>query len=423
MSDAEYLTVEEALTAVLSGVSVLAAEQVPLLDALGCVLAEDVVAKDSLPPFANSSMDGYALVASDLARATTENPATLRVVGDVAAGTVLEVTIKSGTAVRIMTGAPLPPGADAVVPVEDTNEAWRDRERPLPEQIQVTRSVKPGDYIRHPGEDIEAGQTILREGHILRPQEVGVLASLGVSQISVIRRPKVAIIATGDELLEVDQPLQPGKIRNSNGYTQAAQIIALGAEPVQLGIAGDTETAVRQKLQAGLDANVDLFISSAGVSVGAYDVVKAVLEAEGNVGFWRVRMRPGKPLAYGTYHGVPYLGLPGNPVSAMVSFERFARAAIRKMAGHTQLERPTIPVTVQNEIHSDGRESYIRASVAPADEGVGYTAVLTGDQGSHILTSLVKANALLIVSEGVKKVPAGSQLNAWMIDWPETVFL
>ena len=420
MSDAEYLTVQEALTAVLAGVSVLPAETVPLLEALGRVLAEEVVAQDSLPPFANSSMDGYALVAADLAEASSQTPTTLRVVGDVAAGALPDVTVQSGTAVRIMTGAPVPPGADAVVPVEDTNEAWRNRERPLPSQIQVARAVKSGDYIRHPGEDIAAGLRVLAQGHILRPQEVGVLASLGVSHVAVVRRPRVAVLATGDELLAIDQPLQPGKIRNSNGYTQAAQILALGAVPVPLGIAGDTETAVRQKLQAGLDAGVDLFISSAGVSVGAYDVVKAVLEQEGNVGFWRVRMRPGKPLAYGTYHGVPYLGLPGNPVSAMVSFERFARAAIRKMAGHIQLDRPTVMATVQNEIHSDGRESYIRAVVA--HEVGEYQAATTGDQGSHIMTSLVKANALLIVPEGVKHVPAGSQLVAWMLDWPETVF-
>ena len=420
MSESEYLTVKEALTAVLAGVTVLPAEQVPLLDGLGRVLAQAVVAQDSLPPFANSSMDGYALIAADLAGADRHNPATLQVIGDVAAGAMPSVTLTPGTAVRIMTGAPLPAGADAVVPVEDTDEAWRNRERPLPEQIQVSRAVKAGDYIRHAGEDIESGQKVLDKGHILRPQEVGVLASLGIDQISVIRRPRVAILATGDELLELDQPLQPGKIRNSNGYTQAAQVLALGAEPIQLGIAGDTETAVREKLQAGLDANVDLFISSAGVSVGAYDVVKAVLEREGNVGFWRVRMRPGKPLAYGTYHGVPYLGLPGNPVSAMVSFERFARAAIRKMAGHIRLSRPTLTATVQNAIESDGRESYIRAVVT--SHGNGYEATLTGEQGSHIMTSLVKANALLIVPEGTQYVAKGSALTAWMIDWPETVF-
>ena len=420
MSESEYLTVQEALTAVLAGVSVLPAERVPLLDGLGRVLAQSVVAQDSLPPFANSSMDGYALIAADLSEASLHNPATLRVIGDVAAGAMPTVTLTPGTAVRIMTGAPLPSGANAVVPVEDTNEAWRNRERPLPEQIQVSRAVKPGDYIRHPGEDIKSGQIILGKGHILRPQEVGVLASLGISEVSIIRRPRVAILATGDELLELDQPLVPGKIRNSNGYTQAAQVLALGAIPIPLGIAGDTETAVRHKLQAGLDADVDLFISSAGVSVGAYDVVKAVLEQEGNVGFWRVRMRPGKPLAYGTYHTVPYFGLPGNPVSAMVSFERFARAAILKMSGKQQLDRPTILVTVQNDIQSDGRESYIRAVVTRQNGE--YRALLTGDQGSHIMTSLVKANALLIVPEGVKQVSKGSQLTAWMIDWPETIF-
>ncbi|MCP4418419.1 MAG: molybdopterin molybdotransferase MoeA [Chloroflexi bacterium] len=420
MSEVEYITVKEALTAVLTTISVLPAEQVPLLDGLGRVLAQSVVAQDNLPPFANSAMDGYALVVADLAETSQQNPASLRVIGDVAAGGMPTVEVTPGTAVRIMTGAPLPFGANAVVPVEDTDEAWRSKERPLPTQIQVYRTVQAGDYIRHAGEDIEAGETILEPGHILRPQEVGVLASLGVAQVSVIRRPRVAILATGDELLELDQPLQPGKIRNSNEYTQAAQIMALGAEPVRLGIAGDTETAVRNKLQAGLDANVDLFISSAGVSVGAYDVVKAVLEQEGKVGFWRVRMRPGKPLAYGTYHGIPYLGLPGNPVSAMVSFERFARAAILKMTGHKRLDRPTVTVTVQDEIHSDGRESYIRAIVSRNEEG--YVATLTGDQGSHIMTSLVKANALLIVPEGVRYLPSKSQLAAWMIDWPETIF-
>ncbi len=420
MTQAEYLTVEEALTAVLGGVSVLAAETVALPEALGRVLAEPVTAQDSLPPFANSSMDGYALRAADLVGATAVNPATLRVIGDVAAGAMPEMTITTGTAVRIMTGAPLPAGADAVVPVEDTDEQWRNRERPLPETIQISRAVGPGDYVRHPGEDIEAGQIVMEAGHLIRPQEIGVLASLGVAQVAVIRRPKVGILATGDELIDVAEPLRPGKIRNSNGYTQTAQVMALGAIPIPLGVARDSEADVRAKLQAGLDAGVDLFISSAGVSVGAYDVVKAVLDESGDVNFWRVRMRPGKPLAFGAYRGVPYLGLPGNPVSAMVSFERFARAAIRKMAGYTRLERPQLQVTLQDEIQSDGRESYIRAVVWREDGR--YLAATTGDQGSHIMTSLVKANALLIVPENVTLVESGTQMTAWMLDWPETVF-
>ncbi|MCP5100725.1 MAG: molybdopterin molybdotransferase MoeA [Chloroflexi bacterium] len=420
MAEKEYLTVAEALTSVLAGVSVLDTESVSLLDALGRVLAEPVTAKDSLPPFINSAMDGYALRAGDLQGATSTNPVSLQVVGDVAAGAVSDVTVGVGTAVRIMTGAPVPAGADAVVPVEDTDEQWRGVERPLPTRIAIHRQVNAGDYLRHPGEDIEAGQIVLQKGHMLRPQEIGVLASLGIDRLAVVRRPKVGILATGDELIAVEDPLQPGKIRNSNGYTQAAQVMALGAKAVPLGIAKDREEDVRRCLQVGLDAGVDFLVSSAGVSVGAYDVVKAVLEAEGNVGFWRVRMRPGKPLAFGTYHGVAYLGLPGNPVSAMVSFERFARAAILKMAGHTHLEKPQVSVTVQDEITSDGRESYIRA-VVQRDSG-GYTAVTTGGQGSHMMTSLVKANALLIVPEGVKLVSPGEQLLAWMIDWPETVF-
>lgn len=416
----EYLTVAEALAAVLREVAVLPVEQVPLLEALGRVLAEPVVAGDNLPPFANSAMDGYAVRAADTGGSSSERPASLRVVGDIAAGSVPDVTLTEGTAARIMTGAPLPAGADAIIPVEDTNEAWRDPSRPLPEQIEIRRAVGAGDYVRPAGEDIEAGQQVLAAGHVLRPQEISVLASLGVSRLAVIRRPKVGILATGDELIEVEEALRPGKIRNSNGYAQVAQVMAMGAIAVSLGIGRDREEDVRSRLQLGLDEGVDLFVSSAGVSVGAYDVVKAVLEREGNVGFWRVRMRPGKPLAFGRYHGVPYLGLPGNPVSAMVSFERFARPAIRKMAGHTQLERPQVQVVMQEAIQSDGRESYIRAIVERGTAG--YTAQTTGIQGSNIMTSLVKANALLIVPEGVKEVAAGETLMAMMIDWPETVF-
>lgn len=420
MSELEDLSVTAALQIVLKGVNKLSQERVDLPQALGRILAQPVNAEDSLPPFANSSMDGYALRAADLEGATPEAPARLRVLADIAAGVDVAVTVLPGTAVRIMTGAPLPPGADAVVPVEDTNEPWRDAERPLPQTIQVRRQVKPGDYVRPLGEDIQAGTTILTPGHLLRPQEIGVLASLGVSAVPVIRRPRVAILATGDELINVHEALRPGKIRNSNGYAQAAQVAALGATPISLGIARDDEEDVRQKLHVGLENGVDLFVSSAGVSVGAYDVVKAVLEKEGNVGFWRVRMRPGKPLAYGLFGGVPFLGLPGNPVSSMVSFERFARPAILKMAGHTQLDRPQVTVVIQEDIDSDGRESYLRAVVRREKEG--YTAVTTGGQGSHMMTSLIKANALVIIPEGVTHVSSGQKLQAMMIDWPETVF-
>jgi len=417
----EDLTVEAALKLVLDGFSVLDAERVPILEALDRVLSEAVSAQDSLPPFANSSMDGYALRASDLAPASRTQPVVLRVVADIAAGSVSRVVIESGTAARIMTGAPMPTGADAVVPIEATSEPWRDAVRMLPEEIEIYEVVKPGAYVRYPGEDVMAGSEVLPAGHVLRPQEIGVLASLGVAKVSVVRKPRVGVLATGDELIAVEEELRAGMIRNSNSYAQTAQIIRLGAEPVSLGIARDDESDVRARLLAGLDAGVDLFISSAGVSVGAYDVVKAVLEAEGNVGFWRVRMRPGKPLAYGRYKGVAYLGLPGNPVSAMVSFERFARPAILKMAGHRNLERPCIEVEMQEEVHSDGRETYMRSVVSPAPD-VGYVASSTGSQGSHIMTSLVQANALVIIPEGVKTVKVGQKLKALMIDWPGNVF-
>lgn len=421
MTPTDDLTVEEALARVLDGVPVLQAERLSLIEALGRVLAAPVVAQDSLPPFANSAMDGYALRAADVSGASREAPVLLQVAGDIAAGVAPDLTLGPGQAARITTGAPLPEGADAVVPVEMTGEPWRDSQRPLPVEIEVYSAAAPHDYVRFPGEDIEAGQEVLAAGHVLRPQEIGVLASLGVSHVPVIRRPRVGVLATGDELIAVEEPLRPGKIRNSNGYTQEAQIRALGAVPVPLGIARDTEADVREKLAQGLESDVDLFVSSAGVSVGAYDVVKAVLEAEGNIGFWRVRMRPGKPLAFGDYQGVPYLGLPGNPVSALVSFERFARPAILKMAGHTALERPRIAVTLEEELSSDGRETYTRAVVRRNEDGQ-YVARLTGRQGSHIMTSLVQANALVIVPEGVRRVPAGAQLEAMMIDWPPSVF-
>jgi molybdopterin molybdotransferase len=319
-----------------------------------------------------------------------------------------------------MTGAPLPEGADAVVPVEDTDEPWRERDRPLPERVAIRRAVGRGDYVRYPGEDIRVGQTVLTAGHVVRPQEIGVLASLGVERVAVVRRPRVGVLATGDELIDVGAPLSPGKIRNSNGYAQAAQVRALGGEAIPLGVAGDREEAVRARLDAGVAAGADLLVSSAGVSVGAYDVVKAVLDQAGGVAFWRVRMRPGKPLAFGAYRGVPFLGLPGNPVSAMVSFERFARPAILKMAGRQELERPSVAAIVLEELHSDGRESYLRAVVSR--DARGYVATTTGSQGSHIMTSLVQANALLIVPEGVTAVAAGTTLRALMIDWPSEVF-
>lgn len=420
MARQEDLSVREALDLVLSRVSPLPVEEVALLDSLGRVLATEVIAHDELPPFANSAMDGYAVLAVDVSTASGSHEVPLRVVADIAAGSNPVDEIGHGVAARIMTGAPLPPGADAVVPVEDTDEPWRGANRPLPEQIAIRRAVQPGDYIRYPGEDIRRGDVVLQKGHIIRPQEIGMMASLGVARVPVVRRPRVGILATGDELVGVEEPLTPGKIRNSNSYAQAAQVQVLGGNPILLGVARDSEEDVRQKLDNAIGFGVDLLVSSAGVSVGAYDVVKAVLDRSGDVSFWRVRMRPGKPLIFGSYRDIPYLGMPGNPVSAMVSFETFARPAILKLGGRTDLQRPTVQAILLEDIRSDGRESFIRAIVER--DARGYVALTTGSQGSHMMTSLVKANALLVVPEGVTEVAAGTALTALMIDWSGGVF-
>ena len=421
MTKADFLPVQVAIQKVLDLFETLPAETVPLEKASGRILAEDVVAQDSLPPFDNSGMDGYALKAADTSGATDRNHKSLKVIGEVAAGALFEGTLRMGQAVRIMTGAPIPDGADAVIRIEDTGEDYSDAQRPLPDLVSIKAEVGPANAIRYAGSDLKAGQTILTAGRQIRPQEVGVLASLGVPQVQVIRRPKVAILATGDELIPVEEALVPGKIRNSNGYAQAAQIEALGAEALRLGVAKDTPEDLKAKLQAGLDANVDLFISSAGVSVGVYDVVTDVLQKGGNVNFWKVRMRPGKPLAVGRYGGIPYLGLPGNPVSAMVSFERFARPAILKMGGHAITERPRRKVVFREPIRSDGRETYVRAIIRREADGT-LSAISTGNQGSHVMTSLVKANGLVIIPEGVREVAPDTELDALMTDWPSEVF-
>ncbi|MGD2078053.1 MAG: molybdopterin molybdotransferase MoeA [Chloroflexota bacterium] len=414
------ISVNEALSIVLDSVTVLQPEDVPLQESLGRILAESIVARESLPPFANSSMDGFALRASDVVRASVENPVKLRVVGESAAGNPADTAVGEDEAVRITTGAPMPPGANAVIPVEDTGHARHEVLGTVPSEITIRRSLQPGDYVRMPGEDVRDGSTVLEAGVLVRPQEIGLMASLGYASVKVIRKPRVGVLATGDELVEIDEALSPGKIRNSNGYVQAAQVVEAGAAPVLLGVARDSLTDLRARLQQGIASSVDMFVSSAGVSVGAYDVVTHILRNEGRVQFWRVRMRPGKPLTFGDYAGAHYFGLPGNPVSAVVSFERFVRPALLKMGGHTQLDRPLIEVSIDRELHSDGRESYLRAVVRKVEGN--YVATPTGRQGSHMMTSLASANALVIVPENTRHVAEGSHLMAMMLDWPASVF-
>ena len=418
------LSVEEAQERVLRAFQPLEPERVDILEALSRVLAEDVYADVDIPPLANSSMDGYAVLAADTAGASRAAPVRLRVVGEVAAGYVTETAVTPSAAIRIMTGAPIPPGADGVVPVEDTEAEG--------EGVDVFTEVEAGQYIRPAGEDVRGGELTLQRGTFVRPQEVGMLAALGHKEVLVTRRPCVAILATGDEVVEIDAPLAPGKIRNANSYSNAAQVIKCGGTPIVLGIARDRVEELTEKIRAGLEQGVDLFLTSGGVSVGDFDVVKEVLAAEGEIGFWRVRMKPGKPLAFGRIglppasggaggvKTVPVLGLPGNPVSVMVSFEMFARPAILKMLGAMEWERPTVEAMLMETIpHKDERRHYLRVCLEYQDGA--YQAHLTGEQGSGILSSMVKANALAIIPEEWTHAPAGARVSVIMLNYlPES---
>ena len=420
----ELLSVSEAREKLLAALTPATAspediERVQLSQAAGRVLAEDVHSSLDLPPFANSSMDGFAVRAADVEGAQAGHPVILKVVADIAAGLSPDVHLQPGQAARIMTGAPLPEGADAVVPVEDTDFNNRQAGVAAPDQVQIFVSADPGQYVRPRGQDVHTGELVMKSRRRLNAAEVGFLAMLGMKDIPVFRRPRVGLFSSGDELLASGEPLKPGKIYESNSYTLAALIQEWGGEALHLGIAADEAEAVQRLLDRAVEEKVDLILSSAGVSVGAFDFVRSVVEAHGSLSFWRVNMRPGKPLAFGNYRGIPFAGLPGNPVSAFVSFQVFIRPALQKMAGEISVERQTIRVQLAEPVESDGRESYLRAIVTPQKQPSGerqWQARLTGHQGSGNLRSLVQANALLIVPSGVKSLPAGAETDAWILN-------
>ena len=424
------ISVEQALEKILSYVDTLEAEPSPILGCLGQVLAEDVYSGIDVPPLDNTAMDGYALRSGDTQGASQESPRFLRVIDTVAAGSISEYEVEPGTAIRIMTGAPIPKGADCVVRFEDTDETRRRESstgHQLPAEIGILCEASAGLNTRQAGEDITAGSLVLHKGAVIRPSEVGVLASLGHSMVTVIRRPVVAILATGDELVDINQPLPVGKIYNSNTYSVAALVTRYGGIPRILGIALDSEASLVEGLRRGSEA--DMLITIGGVSAGDYDVVKDVLAKEGEIAFWTVRMKPGKPLAFGTIRGmsgegvarnIPHLGLPGNPVSAMVTFELFARPAILKMMGKKNLAKPTIDAVIENRmVNSDGRRLLARAIVEK--RGGQYFARLTGPQGSGILTSMTSANGLVIVPEDKARVEKGDAVQVMMLDWSEEI--
>jgi len=415
------ISVDQALKKVLEHVEILEAEERPILDCLGQVLAEDVFSAINIPPMDNSAMDGYAIRAADTRGAGPKSPRILRVIDTVAAGAVARLRVEPGTAIRIMTGAPIPGGADGVVRFEDTDESERQG---TPAEIGVLIEVAPGAEIRRAGEDIAAGSLVLSKGTALRASEIGVLASLGCGKVKVIRRPVVAILSTGDEIADIAQPLSGGKIYNSNSYSLAALVRHYGAVPKMLGIALDNEDSLMGKLRRGLEA--DMVITSGGVSMGDYDVVREVLAKQGEIVFWRVREKPGKPLVFGMIKGrgrvkdIPFFGLAGNPVSAMVNFELFARPAILKMRGRKNLTKPTVRAVVEDAIkNTDGRRVFTRVFVEK--RGDGYFARLTGPQGSGILTSMALANGLAIVPEDKAGVKPGDEVEVMMLDWSEDV--
>lgn len=413
---ADLLSVDDALKQILAYFEPLDAELVNLLKALGRVLAQDGQSAINLPPFTNSSMDGYAVRADDLANASREAPVRLRVSMDIPAGKAPERTLYGGEAARIMTGAPMPDGADAVIPVEHTDSygTWTPgADVSLPNTVQMYRTVKPGENVRAAGEDIQAGQIVLNAGTLLRPQDIGVMAALGCAQVPVIRQPRVAIISTGDELVEVDEPLTPGKIRDVNRYVLAGLVTACGGVALPLPIARDTLDEVRGVFNAALDLQPDIIMSSAGVSVGAFDVVRTVLDELGQVDLWRVNLRPGKPLAFGQLRGVPFFGLPGNPVSAMVTFDLFVRPSLMKLLDRP-IKLPTVTVVTSEDIQSDGRRSYLRVKLERGESGQ-LTARLTGTQSSGALMSMVLADGLLVIPEDVTFVKAGTALQVHML--------
>ena len=407
------LSVDEALQLILRDLQPLPVELAPLDECLGRVLAEDLIAAIDLPPFANSSMDGFALRAADLLGACADAPVQLEVVMDIPAGAAPEGSLGTGQAARIMTGAPLPAGADAIVPVEQTDADWTNAEHSaMARKVAVMTQVAPGDYVRHVGENVRSGQEVLAAGTQLRPQHLGMLAALGQAQVPLRRRPRVAIVSSGDELVEVHEQLAPGQIHDVNSYTIQGMVSELGATPLRLPIARDSQDAVRALFREALQLQPDLLISTAGVSVGAHDVVRDVLEELGELKFWRVNMRPGKPLAWGQVQGKPFFGLPGNPVSAMVTFEIFVRPAVLRLAGRAELQR-VHRATVCEDLHSDGRRSYLRVTLQHEDGRL--LARTTGTQSSGALLSMVLADGLLVVPEDVTFVPAGSELEVHLL--------
>ncbi len=390
------ISVDDARVVILAACPVLPARALPLAEALGCVTAGVTVAGHDVPSFANSAMDGFAVRAADTAGA----PVTLEVVGTAAAGSAPGVAVGPGQAVRIMTGAILPAGADAIVMVERTSPAGAGT-------VTIEVAASAGDHLRHAGEDITAGQTLFEPGSELGPGHLGVLASVGAEAVDVVPKARVGVLSTGDELTSAPGDLRPGQIRDSNRPMLLALAANAGCVPVDLGSAPDDEAAITAAIERGV-AECDAIVTSGGVSVGDFDYVKVVLDRLGDMHWWQVAVKPAKPLAFGTVRGTPVFGLPGNPVSSMVSFELFARPALRQMMGHRDRFRPELPAVADEALRRqpDGKVHFLRV-VATADPDGRLHVRPSGGQGSHHLRAMALANALAVLPDG-----AGVEANA-----------
>jgi molybdopterin molybdotransferase len=392
------VTVEEHQARVASLVAPLPVVDLPVADCLGLVLATDLTARISLPPFDNSAMDGYAVRSAELAGAGRERPVTLPVADDIPAGRTDVAALLPGTVHRIMTGAPVPPGADAVLPVEQTDAGT--------ERVELYAEIAPGSHVRRTGEDVTEGKAVLAAGTVLGPVQLGLAAAVGAAALPVHRRPRVLVLSTGSELVEAGRPLLPGQIYESNGIMLAAAVRAVGGEPELLRFVPDDVESFHRTLGDRL-GTADLVITSGGVSAGAYEVVKDALTGQG-VTFYKVAMQPGGPQGAGTYRGVPVVTLPGNPVSAAISFEIFVRPALLAATGHRRVHRPRRTATLTTAVTAPaGRRQYRRGHHDPATASV----APVGGPGSHLLGSFAAANCLFVVPEDVDSLPEGSAVE------------
>jgi len=401
------ISVEAASETILNEIKPLGLESTDLASALGRVIGQDITAARNNPPWDNSAMDGYALVSSDTDAASDKAPVTLKVIYDLPAGSTPKGPVKSCEAVRIMTGAPVPDGATAVVMVEKTTQGEDST-------VVIKAPVKPGENIRKRGEDFKSGSLVIKAGAVVRPAEVLMLATVGAPFVFVHRKPRVAVLSTGDELVDVSSVPSTGKIINSNGYALAALVAECGAEPIQLGIARDTKESLRKKLSRAMTA--DCIISSGGVSVGDYDFVKDVLQEMGSsMIFWKVAMKPGKPLAFGVIGGRPAFGLPGNPISSMVAFEQFVRPALLKMSGRTEIFRKTFQARLTRDVKiKPGRMNFLRARLTDGPDGLSVEPL--DGQGSGVVSTMVRANSFIIVPADSAGFKAGDRVKAQPFD-------